>query len=579
MDRKTYGWTDDEFHALIGDAYEREKLGASWTVEAPAIRNALKAFAKALPTARYAPIAVLGVGGSGIVLRVADSLFPNVDNALKFPRPVQGKVDRVADMLDKEMKFLANLRHPGIVRLLYHKTLSTVPGYPSLPFYLMEAIEGFGSSKFMHLPSTGAADFLVVVRLFAEVLKYLHHDSGDLFVHLDIKPDNIVITKDGRPIMIDLGTCKRTREDETLTVVACTKSMAHPALVRMLAQDPSDNNRAQGELRRSAIDPSWDLWTFGRTILLWLGVQYDNGEHESNALINRLDTYNRKYLLLLCARLLSYHLPNWLAERLGVTETLLREFPVKSARHLCDLIDRLTIQVGPVSEVPELAESSTGTIQSREGVHVANTSRLMDTIDHRLFRRLGSITQLGVVSQVFPSAKHTRREHSLGTYGNVCRLVKTLYNDHTSPLFKQIIESSDIREVLLVSLLHDIGHFPLAHELEEIDSSIFSHDRLTEGMLKGVWRTGKLGSKEIRFESLDEVFHSWGTSADRLMSILEAKSTSTASFKDKLLRSIISGPIDADKLDYLLRDARHKLLIISNSMQNQSIAMLSGSFN
>lgn len=558
MNKRAFAWTDGRFLAEIEAKYRAENLLREWIIEKPAIRYALSAIGDKLPQQRYSPVGVLGVGGSGIVLEVQDSLFPTVNNALKFPRPVQGKVDLLADMLAKEVSFLADLRHPGIVRMLYYRKLENVQNYGDLPFYLMEAVNGEPSGKFVSAPSTDLSTFLAIVRQTAQVIAYLHTHPGIAFAHLDIKPENIIVSSDGRPIIIDLGTCKRLVGDETRTIVACTRSIAHPGLLRRLEKDPSDNNRARGSLARAEIEPVWDLWAFGRTILLWLGVRFDDGGVESHALIERLDPYTRKYLVLLCARLLTDGLPTWLLKRVGLAENFLKSIPIRDSIDLCDQIDRLIGFTSPLDQVPEIAEATTGTIQAAPGVHVPNTERLTLTLNHRLFRRLASITQLGVVSQIFPSAKHTRREHSLGTYGNIGRVVRALYNDPVSPLFRQIITATDITEILLVSLLHDIGQFPLAHELEEVDRSMFDHDRLTESMLRGSWKIGRRGSKEITFESLKQVFDSWGTSAERLIGILSAKATSTsASPKAKLLRSLISGPIDADKLDYLFRDARH----------------------
>ena len=105
--------------------------------------------------------------------------------------------------------------------------------------------------------------------------------------------------------------------------------------------------------------------------------------------------------------------------------------------------------------------------------------------------------------------------------------------------------------------MHDIGHFPLGHELEEIDKKIFSHAELTLAMIKGEWNKKRRGAKVVKFDSLDDVFKAWQTTPERVMAILAAKPNDpSAKRKDKLLRSFFSGPIDADKLDYLLRDAR-----------------------
>ncbi|MGH9427357.1 MAG: hypothetical protein ACRD2L_13775, partial [Terriglobia bacterium] len=138
-------------------------------------------------------------------------------------------------------------------------------------------------------------------------------------------------------------------------------------------------------------------------------------------------------------------------------------------------------------------------------------------------------------------------------------MLRALYEDSYSPLFRQIVTAEDCKAVLLASLLHDIGHFPLAHDLEELGKKEFSHAELTHAMLKGEWDKKKKGSRAIKFaDSFAGVFELWGVRPDRVPSILSAKpKAAAATRRDKLLRSIISGPIDADKLDYLIRDSVH----------------------
>jgi HD superfamily phosphohydrolase len=551
-------WNSVQLFDQLQAAYDREGLSAAWINERPLVQLALARISALLPPSRYSPIDVLGIGGSGIVLRVGDTLFPSVDNALKFPRPLEGQAHVVAEMVANELRFLADLRHPGIVKMLYYRTINDVPPYGKLPFYLMEVVEGKTSSQFLTEPNVSQTMFLKIVQQTAETIQYLHSYPGAPYVHLDIKPQNITISTIGRPVLLDLGTCKRLTDGQDRTILAITQEIAHPALVHMLTMSNGEHGKMIGTIVRREINPQWDLWAFGRTLLLWLGVRFDTGTLNSKAFVERLDPYARKYLFLLAARLLSDSLPGWLIKRVGLHEDFIKSMAIIDARHLVDQIGKLTGSYSPLDLVPELTKMSSGSIQAAPGVHVPNTRRLTQTLEHRLFRRLSSITQLGIVSQIFPSAKHTRREHSLGTYGNVCRMVIALYHDSMSPLFKQLIEAQDIQELMLASLLHDLGQFPLAHDLEDIAPDVFDHEDLTQAMLKGMWRTGKAGSKSIRFESLELIFIAWNTSAARLVSILTAKAKSNnATQKDKLLRSIISGPIDADKLDYLFRDARY----------------------
>jgi HD superfamily phosphohydrolase len=553
------GWNFEQLLHQLEEEYTSTAIEDFWPREREAIRSALQSVATTLPKARYSPVKVLGVGGSGVVLLLKDSLFPSVDNALKFPRPVPGKVELVAELLGREIQYLAQLRHPGIVKILYYRYAKDIQGYGILPFYLMEAVDGVSSGKFVRKQLSQQSQFVSLVRKAAGILEYLHTlPVGGAFAHLDIKPDNFMVDHTGQPIMIDLGTCKRISQEVDNTTVACTRSFAHPQLIRQLTADPTDENRAKGKVLRSDIRLTWDLWSFGLMLVSWLGFDHNTGHHEVPRVLDLLEPYTRKYMLLLCARLLAENPPAWLLKRVGLSHEFLKTVPVTTASELRDTLDRLDGSQGPLARLQEFQARGSGTIQAAPGTHVPVTPALSAVLEHRLFRRLNTISQLGLVSQVYPGAKHTRREHSLGTYANTLKIVRVLYNDPVSPLFRQIITDDDCRDLLLASLLHDIGHFPLAHDLEDVDDKLFNHVELTLAMLKGLWEKKKRGSTRVSFESLEPIFKLWATTSDRLISILAAKPTSNDSTpKLKLLRSIISGPIDADKLDYLFRDARH----------------------
>jgi HD superfamily phosphohydrolase len=549
------GWPVKTILSQIKELYDKEGLSSAWPGEAASVEEAINAIAERLRR-RYSYRKALGVGGSGIVLRLKDGWFPTMDGALKFSRPSPATAMVLAEMLGDEIKYLAKLRHPGIVRITSHETLKGLPHFLELPYYVMDAIDGQKSHKAVYDP--GFTDDMLVrlVTETAEILRYLHTHPEGPFAHLDVKCDNVVLADLGRPIMIDLGTCKRLSGEVVTTTVAVTRSYAHPELVKRLAPDPSDNNRSRGKLSRSEIKLEWDLWTFGRMILEWLGIDYDNGKPKSKAaLALRVDTYLRKYLLLLSARLLADEgMPTWIINHTGLSVGFLRSFPVVSADALCDITSRIRGHSGPLNRIPELSTTVTDTIQAARNRHVLKTPRLELVLDHRLFRRLNTITQLGLVSQVYPGAKHSRREHSLGTYANTAEVIRALWNDPISPLFRQIISEQDCTDLLLCALLHDLGQFPLAHDFEEIDPALFSHTEMTRAILRGKW--ARRGAEQIDFPPLDDVFKAWKTTPDRIIEILDAKATShTASPLKKLLSSIISGPIDADKLDYLFRDA------------------------
>ncbi len=134
-------------------------------------------------------------------------------------------------------------------------------------------------------------------------------------------------------------------------------------------------------------------------------------------------------------------------------------------------------------------------------------------IDTPAFQRLRYVRQLGHAFLVYPGATHTRFEHALGAYHLACRVTKEL-------------------EVQLAALLHDIGHYPFSHALEE--AGLPHHEILAARHL----RTGVLATTLERL----------GVSAERLLQLIQGTSSSP-------LSGLISGSIDVDKLDYLSRDA------------------------
>lgn len=551
-------WPIDKIINDIKDEYKNCGIIDYWDGENESVKNAIEQISTKLPKNRYYFKCVLGVGGSGIVLRLKDNKFSLKDKAIKFPRPIPGKVDLISEMIKKEIAFLSVLDHPGIIKIYDYEIINNVEGYSRLPYYVMNFISGEKSNIYLNNCENVNLTLYSLLKGTIDIINYFHNSLPSGFVHLDIKPDNILVNQRGNPIIIDLGTCKSLRDDREQTIVACTLSFAHPQLVQKLQEDPSDANRVKGFLRHSQLKPEWDLWSYGLTILNWLGINFDDGSSKSNSIFSRIQPYDRKYYILLIARLLTYSQREWLSTAVGLSSNFIKEFAINSANEVLDILSRLDGSKSPLNWITNIKSKEHGTIQTGPRMHVPLTPALRKTLEHSSFRRLNSISQLGLVSQIYPGAKHSRREHSLGTYANTLSFLKILYNDTYSPLFRQIINENDCRDILLTSLIHDIGQFPLAHDLEEIDRKIFDHREITFAMLKGKWEKKKRGSKPIKFESLEPIFEAWGTTHERIENILLAKSSHTRStFKSKLLRSILSGPIDADKLDYLLRDARY----------------------
>ncbi len=141
-------------------------------------------------------------------------------------------------------------------------------------------------------------------------------------------------------------------------------------------------------------------------------------------------------------------------------------------------------------------------------------------------QRLARVKQLGHTYIVYPSAVHTRLEHSLGALNIAGRMC-----DHLG------ITDGQKEAVRVTALLHDTGHGPFSHISEEIMRHVngeeFSHEKVTK----------------LIIEKEESVRKALGSLSNDVLSILAAH--------DTLASEIISGSVDADKLDYLRRDSYH----------------------
>ena len=235
-------------------------------------------------------------------------------------------------------------------------------------------------------------------------------------------------------------------------------------------------------------------------------------------------------------------------------------------------LSKLVGESRPEVEIQELIENRRENIQVSDIAPVIYTDRLRHLVEHTLVRRLASTTQLGLVSLVYPGANHSRLEHSLGTLGITAKYILSLYNDMLDPLFRQLIGTRKMKATLLAALFHDIGQFPLAHDLEDVSMEFFSHTNFGRQLLSlhnPADVQGKLfdrpmqNCKELVQQIATIVEKEWGVKLEEVKSILDAHNSESSrgrqlgSHADRLCKSLIDGPIDADKLDYLQRDSRH----------------------
>ena len=149
---------------------------------------------------------------------------------------------------------------------------------------------------------------------------------------------------------------------------------------------------------------------------------------------------------------------------------------------------------------------------------------LYDIVRHPLMQRLNRINQLGLASVVYPGARHTRFQHSLGAFHLMSEAILSLQQKG------QFIFDSEAEAVEAAILMHDIGHGPFSHVLENTLISGISHEDISLMMMEQINRDmcGRLNLAISIFK--DE-------------------------YPKRFLHQLISSQLDMDRLDYLRRDS------------------------
>ncbi len=163
------------------------------------------------------------------------------------------------------------------------------------------------------------------------------------------------------------------------------------------------------------------------------------------------------------------------------------------------------------------------TIKDAVHDHIQIDELALKLLDTPEMQRLRHIKQLGTAYLVYPSANHTRFEHSIGVYYLANRALENLG-----------VEGIEEKEVQVAALLHDIGHTPFSHSTENVIEEYIGkkHDQVDE-ILDG---------------KIKEILKDEGIDIAKISDLIEGK---------RRLGQLISGELDVDRMDYLVRDAHH----------------------
>ena len=215
----------------------------------------------------------------------------------------------------------------------------------------------------------------------------------------------------------------------------------------------------------------------------------------------------------------------------------------------------------------------------------------LDILDRHEMQRLRGVRQLGLGNLVFPAANHTRFEHCLGTYYLAGRMADAIGLDRV-----------DADAIRMAGLLHDICHPPLSHAMEPLMErhTGMGHMDLAKALIFGDVPTFREADADLfgGCDTIAEIMEDSGISADSVCGYISSPESTGEEALDRFwdrqeffpskdyAHQIIHGPVDADQMDYLMRDAYHtgvshgtidsERLIKTMRVMNDRIVLLRG---
>ena len=168
---------------------------------------------------------------------------------------------------------------------------------------------------------------------------------------------------------------------------------------------------------------------------------------------------------------------------------------------------------------------------------------LYDIVRHPLFQRLNRINQLGLASVVYPGARHTRFQHSLGAFHLMSEAIASLQQKG------HFIFDSEAEAVEAAILMHDIGHGPFSHVLENTLITDITHEELSLMMM-------------------EQINRDLGQQLNLAIAIFKGD------YPKNFLHQLISSQLDMDRLDYLRRDSFYTGVTEGNIGSARIIKML-----
>ncbi|HKI06035.1 MAG TPA: protein kinase [Thermoanaerobaculia bacterium] len=506
-------------------------------------------------------------GATGVVFKVMQGEM--IERAVKILLPErrileQQSWDNFLISFEKEKKQLSQLTHSHLVKLIsfgslpLSKVVTLKNTEIPVPFIVMEYVQGkrlqdYIAEDLSGLPERQASE--IVVNLLVDVLSALQYMHEKNAMHSDVKEANIVVRKTNRPeaVLVDLGAAHVFNEPrpEFTTYITTKNRLTREWQDLVLKSVPASKLAENRHIL--------DLLTFGSMLHLFLNENLPAAKND-------------------------YEWPprvqQALQRALGEGIVVLRRVAKKCVDAKYKSASEVAAELASMTEgyvsplgVPELSLGTNAkTSLSLPAESLPLTERLTAIVNHPCVQRLRSLPQLDLVSLLAIGATHTRLLHSVDTY-RLCRsYIGNLLGD---PVFRAYCgEKHKLEATLLAGLLHDLGHYPLAHVFED-----FAFRAETSGPFSGILRDEDVTCAILRNSGfVDSVVRKY--LADCRSILRSSRIVSLSDFIEKefgievfsyldrilgnspdsdegveILQSIISGPLDVDKVAYLHYDS------------------------
>jgi HD superfamily phosphohydrolase len=528
------------------------------------------------------------LGGNGVVIQCAERDAPDVQYALKVVRPsIFSNPAQIA------VEFAKAKRETQIHLPLSHENIAKNYGYgfveieedavhkTSLPCTLIEWVDG--ATPLNEYLENGLTTANQLAALLAQTLNALHHLHIRGYVHWDLKGDNVLVSRLGQIKLMDLGNARPVMPPDAAYLLddqaettdrnlppELQRRMEEATLLRQNAGIRVSRNRAPVGLYKG--EQSWDrpwldAYMLAREVNLCLGLVPEStpvAAHYSFLTDDAVGRYGTEFVSTVLRRLLAKDCPA-------------SDEYYSSAGAVARSLERLQPTYGEATRIEELGAVQQHVLRLPPDVNVPWTRRVADLLTVPALARLQEHRQLSTVHHVFPGARHTRWEHALGALSETLQIVRSLYADNISPRFRLDTSELDVLALMLAVSVHDIGHPAFGHQLEESPIIEWNqkHEAYATAVLSAIlgeaYDPPQAGADAEQIAAVLEASwvsesHNLRDLASRARAILELPSVPPSGESSvarelrlhvEILHSVVSGQLDADKRDYLRRDAHH----------------------